>query len=41
MQEWPIRPCTDNNFQSECKVGLRLKDPKNYKIQSLHKHDNC
>ena len=24
-----------SNFQSECKVGLGLKDPKNYKLQSL------
>ena len=41
IQDWPIRPCKDNNFQYECKEGLRLKDPKNYKIQLLQKHDNC
>ena len=35
MHEGPIWPCIQNNFQSECKVGLGLKDPKNYKLQSL------
>ena len=35
MQKWPIRPYTQNSFQNECKVGLGLKDPKNYKLQSL------
>ena len=35
MHEWPIWPCVQNNFQSECKVGLGLKGPKNYKLQSL------
>ena len=35
MQKWPIRPYTQNSFQSECKVGLGLKDPKNYKLQFL------
>ena len=34
MHEWPIWPYIQNNH-SECKVGLGLKDPKNYKIQSL------
>ena len=32
MHEWPNWPCKQNNFQSECKVGLGLKDPKNYKL---------
>ena len=35
MHEWPIWPCIQNNFRSECKVGLGLKDLKNYKLQSL------
>ena len=32
MHEWPNWPCEQNNFQSECKVGLGFKDPKNYKL---------
>ena len=40
MHEWHIWPCTQNNFQSECEVGLRLKEPKNYKIQSLQNYCN-
>ena len=32
MHEWPNWPYEQNNFQSECKVGLGLKDPKNYKL---------
>ena len=40
MHKWHIWPCTQNNFQSECKVGLRLKEPENYKIQSLQNYRN-
>ena len=40
MHEWHIRPCTQNNFQSEFKVRLRLKEPENYKIQFLQNYRN-